>query len=66
MTKSKAKQPEHQPKSHNTEQPESPAKPEVPTKASSWRLPKGFTVVEDGESYIFIGGFPCAPPKDKK
>jgi hypothetical protein len=63
MTKSNSKQPEDQPKA--SEQPENSAKPEVPTKASSWRLPEGFTEVE-GESHIFIGGFPCAPPKKKE
>jgi hypothetical protein len=63
MTKSKSKQPEDQPKT--TEQSESPAKPKMPAKASERRVPKGFTVVEDGESHIFIGGFPCPPPGKK-
>jgi hypothetical protein len=63
MTNSKSKQPDNQ--SKTTEQAESSAKPKAPTKASKWRVPKGFTVVEDGESHIFIGGFPCAPPAKK-
>lgn len=63
MTESKSKETKDQPKT--TEQPESSAKPEVATKASSWRVPKGFTVVNDGRSHIFIGGFPCAPPAKK-
>ena len=63
MTKSKSKQPQDQPKT--VEQPESSVKPEVPTNATSWRPPEGFTEVE-GESHIFVGGFPCAPPKKVK
>jgi hypothetical protein len=63
MTKSKSKQPEDQRENH--ELPESSETPKVPTKASEWRLPSGCVEVE-GESHIFVGGFPCAPPKKSK
>ena len=61
MTKSKSNQPEDQPKT--TEQPENLAGTKAPTKASSWPVPEGCVVVDDKQSHIFIGGFPCAPPK---
>jgi hypothetical protein len=65
MTKSKwkSKQPEDQPKT--MEQTEGSARPETPTKPSPWRLSNGITELE-GESHIFVGGFPCAPPKKAK
>jgi hypothetical protein len=63
MTTSSSKQPEDEPNTHTPEQPENSTKLAVPTKASEWPVPEGFTVVEDGESHIFVGGFPCAPPK---
>lgn len=64
MTQSSSKQPEDQPKT--TEKSEDSAKSNAPTKASEWRVPEGFTVVDDGVSHIFIGGFSCAPPEKKE
>jgi hypothetical protein len=64
MTKSKSKQAEDRPKAN--EQPESPAKPNVETRASSWPVPKGFVVEDSPSQQIFVGGFPCAPPKKPK
>lgn len=64
MTKSKSKQLQDQPKTHDAEQPEGSAKSNVPTKASEWRLPEGFKVVDDKpESHIFVGGLPGKPFK---
>jgi hypothetical protein len=61
MTQSKSKQPEDQPKTH--EHPENPAKPKVPTKASSRPVPKGFVVDNSPGQQIFIGGLPGKPTK---
>jgi hypothetical protein len=65
MTTSSSKQPENQPKTHDTEQPESPAKPTKATGASSKPLPVPEGVVLDNTPFqqIFVGGLPGKPPQ---
>jgi hypothetical protein len=66
MTTSSSKQPENQPTTYASEQPETPTKPAVPTKARLWPMPPGFVNMdeqEEAEPHIFVGGVRAPAPK---